>query len=168
MHPRVLAFALGIVILPCAAPAIAQPADEALRRDIGRLLELTGASKQAIQMANMVSSQFLEIIRKANPDVPPRSIEVAKELLNEEFTRTFEAPDGLTPELVAIYAKHFTHDEVLGLIAFYETELGRKTVATLPLLMQESAAVGEKWGQRHVPRILATVEKRLRAEGLIK
>ncbi len=168
MHMRVPAFALGVVILLCAAPAHAQPVDEALRRDIGKLLELTGASKQAIQMADMVSSQFLEIIRKANPDVPPRAIEVAKELLNEEFTKTFEAPDGLTPELVTIYAKHFTHEDVLGLIAFYETDLGRKTVATMPLLMQESATVGEKWGQQHVPGILAAVEKRLRAEGLIK
>ena len=168
MHLRVPAIALALVILQAPASAFAQAPDEAFRKDIMKLLDLTGSSKLGIQMANMLSGQFLDGIRRMKPDVPARAIEVAKELLNEEFTKAFESPDGLTPELVTIYAKHFTQQEVLGLIAFYETELGRKAVATLPQLMQESGAVGQKWAQQHVPRILGGVQERLLAEGLIK
>lgn len=165
---RVSAIALALAIVQFPTTAFAQAPDDAFRRDIMKLLDLTGSSKAGIQMANMISGQFLDSIRKMNPDVPPRAIEVAKELLNAEFTKAFESPDGLTPEIVDIYAKHFTHEEVLGLIAFYETELGRKSVATLPQLMQESGEAGQKWAQQHVPRILAAVQERLRAEGLIK
>jgi hypothetical protein len=148
--------------------AFAQAPEEAFRKDTMKLLELTGSSKLGIQMANMLSGQFLDGIRKMNPEIHARAIEVAKELLNAEFTKAFESPDGLMPELVTIYAKHFTHQEVLGLIAFYETELGRKAVSTLPQLMQESGAVGQQWAAQHVSRILAGVQERLRAEGLIK
>ncbi|NRB08638.1 MAG: DUF2059 domain-containing protein [Richelia sp.] len=38
----------------------------------------------------------------------------------------------------ALYSKDFTNEEIKGLIAFYETPLGRKTISVMPKLLQES------------------------------
>jgi hypothetical protein len=38
----------------------------------------------------------------------------------------------------------------------------------MPTVMQESSLAGQAWGKEMMPGILATLERRLRAEGLIK
>jgi hypothetical protein len=163
-----LAIAVIVAVGLSAGPASAQTSDDAFRKDILKLLELTGSLKMGIQMANIVSAQYIDGLQKSNPQVPQRALELTKEVLSAEFTKAFESPDGLTPQLVSIYAKHFTHQEVLALIAFYETELGQKTVAKMPQVMQEAAALGQRWAESNVPRIVKALDEKLRAEGLIK
>jgi hypothetical protein len=137
------------------------------RKEIERLLEVTGAAQMGVQAATMISGQILDGLRQ-NPAVPARAIDVAKQVLDEEFTKAFAAPDGLMARIVDIYAKHFTPDDVNGLLAFYGTELGRKLVSVMPALMQESMAAAQQWAERETPRIGRALDDRLRKEGLIK
>lgn len=68
----------------------------------------------------------------------------------------------LREPMVQIYAKHYTEAEVQGLIAFYESPLGRSMVAKTPAVMQDSAAVTQAMMQRVMPR-LAALAQELRA-----
>ena len=95
-------------------------------------------------------------------------IEVTQQVLDEEFAKAFTGPDSMASGLVAVYAKHFTQAEVRELLAFYGTDLGKKAIAALPLIAQESAAVGQAWSAQHMPEVMATLERRLRAEGFLK
>lgn len=165
-RPALLA-GLLVAFSIAASPALAQTVDEGLRKDIEKLLEVTGSSKMGLQMATMVSGQMLDGLLQQQ-DVPPKAIELAKEVVNDEIKKAFEAPDGLNTDIVAVYAKHFTHDEVRGLLAFYDTPLGQKMIAATPALFQESVAVGQSWAQRIAPRIKTALDERLRAEGYIK
>jgi len=45
------------------------------------------------------------------------------------------------------YDKNFSHQEILGLIRFYETPLGQKTVKVLPVLTAELQERAGKWGE---------------------
>ncbi len=47
---------------------------------------------------------------------------------------------------VEIYRRHLSHDEILLLIAFYETDIGQKLVRVLPVMTQESMEVGQRLG----------------------
>src|SRR5262245_33697472 len=151
----------------CAGRAEAQTIDPAFKADIERLMELTGASKLGAQMASLASSAMLDGMRKAQPDLPERLFTVLQEVLADEFTKGFTSPDGMLPEYVALYARHFTHDEVRGLLAFYATDLGKKTIKTLPTLAQEGATIGQQWADANMPRILGVLQARLKAEKLI-
>src|SRR5215468_212237 len=46
-------------------------------------------------------------------------------------------------EYMTIYMKHFTHDEVRGLLAFYSTDLGKKLIVSTPLMVQEGATLAQ-------------------------
>ena len=74
----------------------------------------------------------------------------------------------MMPKLVAVYAKHFTQQDIRTLIAFYNTDLGRKLIDQTPLIVQESAIVGQEWATTHMPDVMAALQRRLRAEGLLK
>ena len=148
-------------------PAGAQTVDGAFRSDIEQLLEVTGSAQIGAQFANMMTAQMLEGLKQSQPSVPDVWFEVARQVLDEEFTKAF-ASGGLTSRLVSIYAKHLTPNDVKGLLTFYRSDLGRKVIGVMPTVMQESSLAGQEWGREMMPGILATLERRLRAEGLIK
>src|SRR5262245_35514376 len=61
-------------------------ADPALRADIERLMDITGSSARAAQMAGLISDALLNGLKQQTQNaVPPRVIEVVREVLNTEF-----------------------------------------------------------------------------------
>jgi hypothetical protein len=91
-----------------------------------------------------------------------------KEVLDTEFSNMYTAPDGVLPDMVELYVKHFTHDDVLALLEFYRSPVGQKAIVVMPLLVQEGAAIGQRWMEPRMPKIMDTLQQRLRAEGLLK
>lgn len=164
---RVRVIVLATALLFCR-PASGQTIDPSFEADIKTLMELTGAAALGTQMASLASRQVFDAMRRSQPNVSERAIEVAREVLDAEFAKAFSAPDGVTPKMVAIYAQHFTQDDVRSLIAFYRSDLGRKVVSEMPALTREGAAAGEMWMRANIGRISATLQERLKAEGLIK
>jgi uncharacterized protein len=136
------------------------------KADIERLMEISGAASLGEQMANLASSSVLEAM-KAQSDVPDRVFVIVREVLRQEFAKAFTDPDGIRAKQVELYAKYFTHEEVRGLLAFYQTDVGKKAIKVLPALVQEGAAIGQEWATANMPRMLMLLETRLRAEGFI-
>ena len=65
---------------------------------------------------------------------------------------------------IPIYDKHLTHEEIRGLIAFYQTPLGAKLIEKLPAIAQDSMLVGMKWGEEVAERAMAKLEERRKKE----
>lgn len=157
----------ALAVAAAASPAFAQTPDEALRKEIDKLLEVSGAAQIGAQMANVVSSTILDSLRR-DPAIPARAIDIAKQVLDEEFKAAFAAPDGLMAGVAAVYAKHFTIEDVRALLAFYNSDVGKKLISKQSQLIQESVAVSQQWAEREMPRIQRRLEERLQKEGIIK
>jgi uncharacterized protein len=149
-----------------AAARKAPPVDATVKADIEKLMVVTGQAELGIQVATTISDAFLNGFKETQKDVPPRAIEIIREVVNSEFAKGFNGPE-FKDRQIALYAKYFTHAEIKGLIAFYESELGRKTIANMPHLMREGAEIGQQWAQGAMPKMMQVLETRLRAEGLI-
>jgi hypothetical protein len=54
----------------------------------------------------------------------------------------------LSYELVPLYDKYYTHDEIKQLIKFYESPLGKRVLEITPLLSTEAGEIGEEWGKK--------------------
>lgn len=159
--------ATGAICALLLGTAGAQTIDPTLRADIEKLLAANGAAEMGPQMASLVSGQMIDQFRRQQPDIPPRVLEIVRSVFDEEFGRAFAVGGGMAEAMVQIYATHFTPDDVRGLLAFYSSELGRKSVKMMPQVMQEGAAVGQAWAEKESPRIIGVLQTRLKAEGLI-
>jgi hypothetical protein len=148
LRPLALALAVAAFAPPLAASAAppAPSAENAKTRDIRRLLVLTGSGN----LGKQVATQLIASFQKAIPDVPAS--------FWEEFAKEIDANE-LVELIVPIYDRHFSHDEVKAIIAFYESPAGRKLVSKLPEITQDSMGVGQAWGQK----LGARVQARLRA-----
>ena len=155
-----------LVLLACSCICLPVRADELTqekRADIERLLQMTGALSIGKQMAGVVMSSFTRNLKKARPDIPENVLN----LLPAEVEATFdENMDALKEEIIPIYHRHFTGAEVKGMIQFYSTELGQKTVKVMPALMQEGMLVGQRWGQSLAPKINQRITSKLMQQGV--
>lgn len=122
--------------------------NKAKRKDIRKLMKVSGSGKIGIQMMNTMLGQF----KRMMPDVP--------EKFWEEFAKEVDE-DSLIELIVPIYDKHYTHKDIKKLIEFYESPIGEKMVRKMPVIMQESQAAGQQWGRQLGERVM----KRLKEEG---
>ena len=143
----VLALVLGLGF----ASVYGQDDDATKQADIKKLLGITGASNTGLR----VFSQVIGMFQRAHSDVPEA---VWIEMVSEAEAEV----DGFVMEmLVPIYDKHLTHADIKSLIAFYETPVGRKLLAVMPQMHQESRTAGEIWGRQFA----RTVQERLAEKG---
>ncbi len=112
-----------------------------IQRDIRRLLEASGAADAGMQ----VMDQMMDMFSQSNPMVPPEFWTGLREEIDM---------DEFVDMLIPVYEKHLSHEDIKGLIDFYESPLGRKMVATQPALMQDSMALGQEWGADLARRVM--------------
>ena len=164
MKKLLLAVMLAGATLALPSVVHAQAIDPAFEQDIKKMLEVTGAQKLGEQTMAAVMQQMSQSMRQANPNIPPRMLEIASEVARGLFTKEFPS---LAPRLVATYAKVLTHDEVKQLLAFYETPLGKRMIEVMPALQQASAQAGGEWAQQLVPQLQAELLARFKQEGFV-
>lgn len=134
--------------------------------DIEKLIRITGSMKIAEQVANVFSQQMTAAIKAARPDIPDRMFKILDDEVMKVINEQMVAKGGFLDTAIPIYSKYFTHKDIKGLLSFYETELGKKTIRVLPRVVQESMRAGQLWGQRIAPLIQERVIKRFKEEGV--
>ena len=156
-------FLSGLLMLMQVQTSRAEGISKEFRSDIMKLLKMTGAEAIGLQMSAAVSNQMIDSLLKEDPEIPPKAVAAIKEEINQTYAD--EMPK-LIAEIVPIYARHYTHEEIKGLIAFYSTPLGEKSIKEMPALLNECMQAGREWGQQLTPRILPRLESRLKREVL--
>lgn len=149
MIPSHLRLLVAICALAIGQGALAQskPAavDSAKRRDIVKLMQLSGAGDMGAQVAQ----QMIPALKQSMADVP------------EEFWTQFAAKikaDALIERLVPIYDRNLTASDIKQLIAFYESPIGKKLIQAQPKIMQESMEAGRQWGMEIAREAMREIE----------
>jgi uncharacterized protein len=149
--PRTILTGLAVLCLLALAPPLQAQEGNTKEQDIRRLLELTGSTK----MAEQIMDQMMVMFEQNDPGI------------SKEFWDGFRAEintEDLVSMTVPIYDKHLSHEDIRGLIAFYQTPVGAKLIEKLPVIAQESMAAGMKWGEeigkKAVAKLQAQEEKK--------
>ncbi len=132
----------------------ASPIDPAKEADIRRLIEVTGGEKMLDQLKGAIFGQLKQMMLARLPE--GEAGERGRQMVNtfhEKFSARFDA-EQLLERLVPIYDKYLTHEDIKGLIAFYESPLGQRLLAVLPDVTQESFAMGAAWGREIAQEVM--------------
>jgi uncharacterized protein len=136
------------------------------KEDIRKLIATTGGTKIAVQFAGALTQNLAKTLKAARPDVPERVFTVINSELIALLEERMNTPGGMVDRVIPVYDKHFTHSEIRELLAFYQTNIGRKAIDVLPKIIGESIAIGQAWGQSLGPEINRRVEAILKKEGI--
>ena len=134
-----------------SAPSV-DPAKEAAVR---KMFEVMGMTKMMQQVLSGMSSNMKPMLMSS---LPPGEY---REKLADLFLQKFQSKlrvEQLMDLAVPIYAKYFSKEELEGLMRFYQTTLGQKTLSFLPQAMvemqTESMKLGEKIGREAMVEVL--------------
>ncbi|MBV8860152.1 MAG: DUF2059 domain-containing protein [Acidobacteria bacterium] len=150
-----LALTLLLLSLACAGARGQETAEQAAaekRQDIKRLLQLNGAGQASVQIIEQMLPSMRNVFRGLFVKLPAKSRELAVQIMEEEIRRSFTA-ERMVEEVIPIYDKYLTAEEVKSLIAFYESPAGRKFVAVMPFIIREGSGAGEKIAGEAIERI---------------
>jgi hypothetical protein len=157
---------LAVIICILVSPAASDNIAPAKRADIEKLMRITGPPDVTRQMSNFFIRQMSQTIKAARPDLPAKTYRILGEEINKVIEEQMTAKGGFLDMVIPIYAKHFSHKDIKGLLKFYHTDLGKKTIKIWPLVLQESMTLAQDWSKSLGPLIKKNVNKRFKKEGI--
>lgn len=138
---------------PQAASSAIDPGKEA---DIRSLMELLGVHDLIQDSENKGIETIRENLMASVPESGRGQEFVAAFVAS--YQKKFSADD-ITNQLVGIYDKHFTDDEIKGLLQFYGSPLGQKYAAEMPAIGSEAQTVSRSVSTRVAKEVLQDLRK---------
>jgi len=123
------------------------------------LVQLSGAARMFDEVLPMIADQTKNAFIRANPDMQLGIISVVDQVAVSLVSRRPE----LDNYLARVWASGFTNDEMEDLVAFYESDTGKKFGVTLPRLLAVQAAAAQEWGKSVTAEMQEKVTTELRA-----
>jgi len=108
--------------------------DPAKEADIRSLLELVGARDMVHDSMTRATEQYRQLLLETVPDNQQGQSFVNTVITGYE--KRFDV-DAVTEQLVVVYDRHYTDDEIKGLLQFYGSPLGQKVAAEAPKISRE-------------------------------
>ena len=139
-----LVFAVSFAFRP---PAVAEDDDAAFDADVRALLDVTGAFKMGMQMADGIVGP----LARMHPQIP--------RAFWTEMTKRFKK-DVLYDAMIPIYRRHLSHADVKALLTFYQTPSGKRIIETMPAILSESTAAGQVIGRKIVEDMMGEAKRR--------
>lgn len=119
------------------------------RKEVEKMLELTGMEKLMTQMKGQMIAAFQKELPDGTQDFWDR---IKKKMDMHE----------LIEKIIPVYDKYYTLEDLKAINAFYESSAGKKILATLPQVMQESMKIGQEWGERIGKQVVNEAEAEAR------
>ena len=138
-----------------ASSAQTKPIDPVKDSDIRSLMELIGAHDLVQDAVNNSSEQYREKLLATVPNNDKGQVFVTSFI--ESYQKKFDV-DQLTEQLVVIYDKHYTDDEIKTLLQFYGSPVGQKVAAEMPKITREIQAASRTTGRQGRERGPAGIE----------
>jgi uncharacterized protein len=109
------------------------------------------------QIIDRARSIFLQ----SNPMLGKDLNEVAAKLRAELTPRTA----ALLNDGARLYAAKFTEQELKEILAFYKSPIGHKVITQEPVILDESAAKMDDWGNKFAEEVIAKFRAEMRRRG---
>src|SRR5258707_1993380 len=139
-----------------ASPQVHSSIDPVKEADIRSLMELVGARDLVQDGANTAIEQSREKLLATVPNNDRGQAFVNAFAVS--YQKKFDV-DQVTNQLVAVYDKHFTDDEINGLLQFYGSPLGQRVAAEMPKIGRETQAAVRTASTKAAKESLAEVKQ---------
>src|SRR5713101_1619169 len=124
--------------------------------DIRSLMELVGARDQMQDAVSNSTEQYKERLLATVPNNDKGQAFV--NAFAASYQKKFDV-DQVTEQIVGIYDKHFTDEEIKGLLQFYGSPLGQKVAVEIPKIGRETQAATRAASAKAAQEALAEMKQ---------
>jgi uncharacterized protein len=155
------AVALALALAAGGATAEAQQPSATALATAKELITVKGASAIYEPIVPGVIEQAKRVLLQTNPMLSKPMNEVAAALRTEYASRIEE----LLNEAAKLYALRFSEQELMDVLAFYKSPLGRKMVSEEPAILDESLQNAKIWANRLSEEIIGKFRAEMKKKG---
>ncbi|HYC05299.1 MAG TPA: DUF2059 domain-containing protein [Azospirillaceae bacterium] len=128
-----------------------------------KLIDMTGATVLGEQMASTTVQQIAQTMKIANPTKGPEVESFVSDFFLPQLREDMPA---FMEEVAKLYAQRFGAADLQRIIAFYQSDVGKKMLRETPQIMQQVVGMGVSWGDRISRRSQEEFAKAATARGL--
>ena len=100
-------------------------------------------------MTNVMLSNMLSTVNR-NYQIEDKDLKILEYRLIKFFNKVMysaKSTNKLVDLLVPVYDKYYSKEDLKQLIRFYDSDIGKKTIEVMPLLLADSALAGQEWSE---------------------
>lgn len=150
------------IILAIAAFAFsinAFASDLAKKASVEKLLAITEVSKTIdtiyAQIDSMSTNMAMQMgLTEENRPAFDKYMKKVNAVIREDMNW-----EKMKEPMIQVYMKHFTEQEIQGMIEFYNSDVGKSSIKKMPLVMQDSMGVSQKLMEGVFPKIKALADE---------
>ena len=139
-----------------SAAAQAAAIDPDKEADIRSLMELVGAREMVQDGISTSTEQYREKLLATVPNSDKGQAFV--NAFADAYQKKVDV-DQITDQLVGVYDKHFTDEEIKGLLQFYGSPLGQKVASEMPKISREIQAHSRAAGAKAAKEALQALKE---------
>jgi uncharacterized protein len=149
------------LLLLSLTPALAQSVDASAEAAARELVATMNIQDQFKALLPMIMKSIKPAIVQNRPDVERDYDALVPVLMAGLQARLSE----LSEAVVAVYASNFSAEELRAATAFYRTPSGQKFLLKMPIVTQQTMALGQKLGQSVAAEAQKRMIEELRSKG---
>lgn len=117
-----------------------------------QLMALINIEETMMSTSKVAFSPFLTQLKTKG--FPAAGVKEVSDAADVYFQQVATDPE-LKSEMVKLYEKEFTKEELTQLVTFYQSDVGKKSLKIMPALMTSGGKLGEKYAQKYAENFKA-------------
>lgn len=154
------------LFLPIASEAYAEDQGLDQGQDLNpaiALIQADGTEAAVEKLAGTMTQHHAAMVRTQHPNIQPENLEKYKTYLLEEL---LNQKSDLLHTIAGLYSQYLMAEEIQQLLAFYQTDLGKKAVAAGLQMQEKIYMLFSQWSVTAIQRAGGRVHERLKEEGI--
>ena len=152
-------------VFPIASDTYAedQGSDEGMNLAIA-LIQADGTEVVVEKLAETMVQHHAAVVSAQHPNIKPESLEKYKTYLSKEL---LSQKSDLLHVIAGLYSQYLAAEEIQQLLAFYQTDLGKKFVEAGLQMQEKIYVLFNQWSVTAIQRAATRVHERLQEEGIV-
>ena len=127
------------------------------------LMQADGTKAAVEKLAGTIAQQHVAVVSAQHPNIKSENLEKYKTYLLEEL---LNQKSNLLHIIAGLYSQYLTAEDMQQLLAFYQTDLGKKSVEAEFQMQEKIFVLFSQWSVAAIQRAAARVHERLKEEGI--
>ncbi len=162
----------SILFFLLCLPAIAQVTttspgtDAATKEQIQKLFDVMQIREQSHRMMDSVEKQMqvmsTQTIKMRYPQITAAELARANKITEDSLKQV--PMDAILDDMIPIYQKHLSQNDVDAMITFYSSPTGKKLMQEMPAITQEAMQMSYQHMQKQIDDVLRRVDESMKEE----
>jgi uncharacterized protein len=147
---------IAAALLPVRSQMTQRSASD--RAAVMQAIMLSGGADGFANLGGTLTRIYISGLHAQRPQIPKATLDQIAASVEAFVSKEQKATD-LEGQLVSVYERHLSADDIAKMAAFFGSPAGQHYRAAMPAILHESTALGKQWAESITPGVQAEIAR---------